>query len=636
MASELQGPPTVTQADPPLGRGGAALLLATVFASGAAVMILEMTAVRAVQPYFGSTTVVWTNVIAVVLAALALGYALGGRLADRRPSWGLLYGLLGAGGLLVALTAWLVTPVSGLFLEAGVDLEGVVSVLLWGSLGTALVLFAPPILLLGTVAPIAIRLLARRGLGRAVGSVFALSTLGSILGTYLPTLVLVPRIGSRGSILVAAGILLVASAAGLLTSGPRRGRRVAPALLLAAALALGAAAAGLVPPGRPAPRLDGGVATLLAEAESPYQYLTVREDVWPDGTERVLTINEGLYTWHALRVDDRVLSGSRYHDAYAVLPFLLDLEVGAALDLCVVGLACGVNAVQWHHFFSAPFDLHVDGAELDPAVVRLGRRYFDLPDEAPWLRVHTLDGRSLLERVPAEKRYDTIILDAFANELYVPFHLATREFFALCERRLERGGLLAMNVYARGADAPNLLAIENTMTAVFPTVLRVPHDEAGGYLLLARRGEAPIEVERLAPDAIHERFASWAGFTRWRETQEWSDLLALADAIRRTVRRAEHAPRHDPDHLVLTDDHAPLEWLTDRFLSRSEAELLAAGDDRSLALAALRARQGRLLLGIGLAWAGLLAAAGLLARAGSQPPRPDPEAAQPPSGASRR
>jgi MFS family permease len=177
-------------------------LLGTVFASGMAVMIVEMTAVRAMQPFFGSTTYVWTNVIAVVLAALAVGYAVGGRLADRFPSTTLLYGLLGVGGGVLLVSAWLVTPVSRLFLQDGIDLEGAVTVLLRGSLGASLILFAPPLLLLGMIAPITIRLLARGGVGRAAGSVFAVSTVGSILGTYLPALVLVPRIGSRGSILV--------------------------------------------------------------------------------------------------------------------------------------------------------------------------------------------------------------------------------------------------------------------------------------------------------------------------------------------------------------------------------------------------------------------------------------------------
>ena len=611
----------------PMPRSRVGLLHATVFASGAAVMIVEMTAVRAVQPFFGSTTYVWTNVIAVVLAALALGYALGGRLADRVPSARLLYQLLAVSGALVALAAVLATPVSLLFLEEGVDLEGVVSVLLWGSLGATLLLFAPPVLLLGAVGPLAIRLLARRGVGRAAGSVFALSTTGSILGTYLPTLWLVPHCGSRGSILVAAGILLVTAAVGLLAFGRSEGPRPAGPTVLAlaafvgAGLAAAAAAGALVPPGRPPPPLAGGEAVLLAERESPYHYLTVRDDRALEGPARVLTINEGLYSFHALRVPGRVLTGSRFYDAYAVLPFLLDLEPGDALPTCVVGLACGVGASQWHHFLTPLFDVHVDGAELDPEVLTLGRRYFDLAsEEAPWLRARSLDGRSLLAWTTPTAPYELIVVDAFANELYVPFHLATREFFQVCHRRLAGDGLLAMNVHAYDAASPNLRAIENTCASVFDHVLRVPHYETGGFLLLARRGPRGIDPARLAAPALRHRYEAWAGFDAWSRDTEWEDLLALADGVATSAAESGVRVAHRGDLPLLTDDDAPLEWLTDRFLWRAEADRLGAGDAAAQALHALRRKQTRWLLAIVAGWALLLAGLARLARGGASRP----------------
>lgn len=299
-----------------------------------------------------------------------------------------------------------------------------------------------------------------------------------------------------------------------------------------------------------------------------------------------------------------------------MLPLLLDIEPGESLRACIVGLACGVNAAQWHHFYAELYDLHIEGAELDPAVIDLGRRYFRLPDEnAPWLRILALDGRSMLERVPEETRYHAIVLDAFANELYVPFHLATLEFMELCERRLDDGGILAMNVYARGDDAPNLEAIENTMAHVFDHVMRIPHYDTGGYLLLARRGETPLDTSRLAPEAIEARFEAWPGFERWSRTAAWDDLVALADGIRRTAADRGHEVALRPAGRVLTDDHAPLEWLTDRFLRDSEEDLFATGGTRSLAISALRARQSTLLLLVGLVWAvALLGVARVVAR----------------------
>ena len=147
-----------------MGRARSLFLLASIFCSGAAVMIVEMTAVRVLQPRFGSTTYVWTNVIAVVLAALSVGYAVGGRLADRRPSPIPFYGLMCTGGVLVAASAWAATAVGNWFLPLDVDLEGLPSLLIRGSLGATLVLFAPATLVLVTLSPYAIRLLAEIGI----------------------------------------------------------------------------------------------------------------------------------------------------------------------------------------------------------------------------------------------------------------------------------------------------------------------------------------------------------------------------------------------------------------------------------------------------------------------------------------
>jgi len=571
-------------------------LLAAVGASGAAVMIVEMTAVRALQPYFGSTTFVWTNVIAVVLAALAVGYAVGGRLADRRPSAGVFFGLLAAGGLLVAGGAFLVPPVSRLFLSEGVNLEGLATVLVKGSLGATLLLFAPPLLLLGAVSPIAIRLLAAGGVGRAAGNVYAASTAGSIAGTYLPTLLLVPHLGSRGSLLVAACLLVLPAAAGLALVV--RGRGAASAAAILAVLSASAIAGAGAGPGRGAPPLpDGGVAVVLAERESPYQFLTVRDDRYPgEPVCRVLTINEGIYTFHSLRVEGRILTESRCYDDYSMLPLLLDLDPGAELRGAVVGFACGVNAAQWRHFWDGPFRLRVDGAELDPGVLALGREFFDLPAEgAGGLRPTAADGRPWLDALPAGTRYHLLVVDAFANELYIPFHLGTREFFELCLRRLEPGGVLAMNVYAVGEDSPNLGALENTLATVFGTCLRLSQYGGKNFVLVARNGKEPPDLSRLAPGRARERFGAR------KDVKEWDRLLELAakaagDAV-------VVAPR--PGLPVLTDDHAPLEWLTDRFIGSREPGIAGGRAE----VAALVRKQDRALAAVGAGWAVLLAAA---------------------------
>ncbi len=597
---------------PRLDHGGQAptwCLLSTAAASGAAVMTVEMSAVRTLQPFFGSTTPVWTNVIAVALGALALGYALGGRIADRRPSATLFFALLAAGGLLVTVAAAAVTPVSWAFLERGADLEPTASLLWKGSLGATLIVFAPPLVFFGMVTPLAVRLLASSGAGRAAGRVFAVSTAASVAGTYLPTFVLVPLLGSRGSLLVAAGMAIVPGAAGLAILGGRRSRVAAAAVVAAAALVAGLAD---LRPSRGAPVFDnGGVANVLAERESAYQYLTVREDTFPGGeVDRVLTMNEAAYSFHSLKIRGRVLTDSRHYDDYTVLPMLLDLPAGADLRLGVVGFACGVNAGQWRHFWDGPYRLRVEGAELDPEIVDLGREFFDLPAaDDHRVCVAVADGRVWLASLPAESRFDVLVIDAFANEIYMPFHLGTREFLELCSERLEPGGVLAMNVYAVGEDAPNLAALENTVATVFGTCVRSSRYGGRGFLLIAANGGEPADLGRLEPDSVLRRFGERA------DVAEWGRLLDLAAEVAEDV--ALVLPR--PDARVLTDDDAPLEYLTDRFVSDQERRLLGGAGDEEAArhrdrLAALSRKQDRMFASVAAAWAVVLVAAFLAVR----------------------
>ncbi len=587
---------TADTASPPLSRGAVAFLLTSVFCSGAAVMIVEMAAVRALQPFFGSTNYVWTNVIAVVMASLAIGYAVGGRLADTRGTPTLLYSLMACGGLAVMLGAWSVTFVSEALLPVEMHVEGVSATLARASLAATLILFAPPTLFLGMVSPMAVKLLAGKGVGIAAGRVFALGTVGSIVGTYLPTYTLIPNFGSRTTLDIAAAALIVPALIGLtISAGRRRTGRTAAASLAIAIVALTTGAMTPARPGRAVPELpDDGVATVLAEGESPYQYVTVREDRSRDGrTVRLLTLNEGVYTYHSLHVVGQVLTDSRYYDDYALLPMLLDLEPGAELRTAVVGLAGGVTAHQWQHFWSDLYDLHVDGAEIDPLVVEWGRRWFHLPkQDEPWLDIYVMDGRQMLVAAedgaevavsttsasgsttepsiahPAtsdddDRGYHIIVIDAFTHELYIPFHLGTQEFFELCKRKLAPGGIVAINVYAYRPDSPNLVALENTLATVFGAAVRVRQFWGGNFVLMARKAETPPDVTRLAPLRIDERFGMRD------EISEWSRLVDFAARV--PAKSAVVLP--DPNALVLTDDHAPLETLMDTVIDLKEDEI---------------------------------------------------------------
>ena len=410
-------------------------LSALVFGAGTGSLATEIAASRLLAPYFGSSTIVWANLIGIVLAALSLGYVLGGRVADRRPEPRLLGLIVLAAALWVAMTPFVARP----FLDATVtNLDDASAGAVIGSFFAVLLLFAPAVVLLGMVAPFAIRL----GItdvataGAVAGRFYALSTAGSLLGTFLPALILIPLIGTQRTLLATA-VVLALSATLLL------GRKL---LALAAALA----ALLVIPPG--AVKAETG---LLHDEESRYQYIQVvqRED-----GRRVLQLNEGVAV-HSVWREETVLTGGVW-DAFLVVPPLLDRPLRT---VAVLGNAGGTIARAYGVYYP---DAAIDGVELDPAVSTVGRRYFGMEDN-PRLTVHDADARPFLRRT--DERYDLIVADAY-HQPYVPFYLATREFFRLARERLTPGGILALNVATVPGDDSLLDGITGTLKHEFDHV----------------------------------------------------------------------------------------------------------------------------------------------------------------------
>src|SRR2546423_2677992 len=279
-------------------RVGSRRLGLVVFASGAAALATEISASRLLAPYFGASTVVWANVIGLILVYLSVGYWVGGKVADRRPEPRVLGAIVLAAGIFVAVTPFFARP----FLDAalrGFDSVSVGTVV--GSFVAALALFAVPVTLLGMVSPFAIRLALAdvREAGQVAGRLYALSTVGSILGTFVSALVAIEAVGTQRTLIGTAALLALASA---LLLGAR-----------ALAVALAVAALLLVPPGA-VKRAHG----LLYETESPYQYVSVVRE----GHARALRLNEGVVD-HSVWRRDSVLTGE-YWDLFLVLPQLLD------------------------------------------------------------------------------------------------------------------------------------------------------------------------------------------------------------------------------------------------------------------------------------------------------------------------
>jgi spermidine synthase len=342
---------------------------------------------------------------------------------------------------------------------------------------------------------------------------YALSTAGSLRGTSLPALLLIPAIGTQRTFLVIAALLALSSCFLL---GPRY-------LVVAAALA----ALVAVPPGAVKPE-----AGLLHEETSYHQYIQVVER--PDG-RRVLHLNEGVAV-HSVWQADSVLTGGVW-DAFLAVPPLL----GRPLErVAILGNAAGTTARALGVYYP---EATVDGVELDPAVSRVGRRYFGM-DDNPLLRVHDADARPFLRSTDA--RFDLIVVDAY-HQPYVPFYLATREFFQLVRDRLAPDGIVALNVAAVPDDDRLVRAIGRTLAAEFPQVLEWP---ALRFNTIVLGFADPLDGEELG-----RRLRSGP-----------SDLAPLRELL------ARDAEPLDPSGRPWTDDRAPVEWLTDRMIISYAAE----------------------------------------------------------------
>jgi spermidine synthase len=443
-----------------------------------------------------------------VLVALSAGYALGGRLADRAPYMSRLCQLVVAAAILLAAIPYL----SGPLLRLASTAIGSLSVGAFiGSLLAVLALVALPVLLLGTVAPFAIRLsLARtEESGSVSGRLYALSTAGSLLGTFLAALVLIPFAGTHRTFLAFALALAIVAVPGL----SRRWAIVPVALAILLAL----------PPGGIDLHVAGG-GRVIFETETPYQYARVVQR--PDG-ERLLQLNEGVAV-HSLYRPGSYLTGD-YWDEFLALPFAVSPR--APGRIAILGDAAGTTARAYGRYFPRTA---VDAVELDGKLTEIGRRFFALGSR-PGLRTITADARPWLASAPG--RYDAIFLDAY-RQPYIPFYLATREFFALIRSHLHRGGVLVVNVgHPAGSDALER-AVSATLRAVFPAVARDP-SQATNTLVIA--SALPIT----------------AGALR-------SALPTLPAALRETAlagaARLAPALRGGP---VYTDDVAPVEWLVD-------------------------------------------------------------------------
>jgi spermidine synthase len=487
-----------------------------VFVSGVTSMGLEILAGRMIAPQFGSSIFTWGSIIGVFLAALGYGYHRGGKRAAARATRGRM-------ARLFLLTA---AYVAGLILAGDVLLRATARLPLPGrfaSLPAVVVLFGPPTYALGYVSPYAAELSTKEGLGAASGHVYALGTVGSIVGAFGTTFFLIPALGID-HIALLFGLLAAGTAVALVGLGDREQAAASAAvgLLLVAAVAVGSGAAGITVEGR-----------VVHETQTPYQHLEVIDR----GDRRTLYLDGQPHSAMDLDDPDRhVFEYTRYFH----LPLLMTDDVDRVLFV-------GGGGFTGPRRFVEEYDVTVDVVEIDPAVVDAATRYFGV-EESERLRIHTGDGRQFLRET--DRTYDLIVLDAYRKDK-VPFQLTTVEFMRLARDRLDDDGVLFANLIsaASGPASRFYRAEYRTMARVFPQVYGFP----------TRGGTVVQNVEVIAT----KRETAFTEAELLARNERRSIGIDLAGEIR-TYERAP--PTGDVP--VLRDDRAPVDSLLDPMVGR--------------------------------------------------------------------
>jgi spermidine synthase len=463
-------------------------LLSIVALAGAGTMVVELAAVRVLAPWFGSSVAVWTNVIGVVLLALALGYLLGSRLAARSDPGRLLGWSLVVAALAVAWLPVLANPVAGVFLPEGVTLDRAASLLVWGSLASAFVLFAPAALALGCVGPLAVECVQQRSgghAGTAGGAVLFASTMGSLVGTFGTTHYLVPVVGiSLCFQLAGAGLALL----GLVTLAMNRAR------LLSGGAATLAVIAALLAPGYRPPGLAQG-STLLAAEQSPYQTLRIVQSGEENQLMRQLQVNEGFDSFQSVwQPETGLLPPGYYYNYFALPPWWSGAQ--ESWRCLVLGLGAGTSWRVLEGTLPEGVELDAHGVELDPQVVALARRWMELPDNRPGRKAWSgWDARAALSAMDGE--FDQIVLDTYANQMEIPAHLCSLEFFEEVEAQLVPGGWLCINIGGFDTTDPVVRAVAGTAAAAFGRevlIARVPFSR-NCVAFLRRDAEVPRPLQ---------------------------------------------------------------------------------------------------------------------------------------------
>lgn len=510
-------------------------LYITEFISGMAVMAAELGASRLLAPYFSSSQIVWTIIIGTIMIALALGSVWGGRKADRDPNPDKLYMRIMIAAVWIALIPlvgkYLIIIISGLLIVTVSTNFLVIAAFL-----SCIIIFVPPLFLLGTVTPGLVKFASDSLDNNAtvVGRLSACNTIGSILGTFLPTFVTIPAVGTFVTFLIFSGALLVLPIAYFVASRVR--------LLISSIAVLIFIGSSVFSP------ITGFAfweRNLAYEGESIYNYLQVKEL-----SDRTILSTNVLFGVQSVTMKQPGLTGMYYDTALAAPA--LSAHADSAL---ILGMGTGTYARQLRQYYPK---MAITGVEIDEKISRLATEYFSEPSD---IDVATYDGRAWL--AASKATFDVIMVDAY-QDITIPFQMSSTQFFSLVKQHLNPGGVMVvnMNMVSSGSGSINE-ALTTTMASIFGHLnmayADVPHTtnrevfaqnkDIGGTNVGGNGFEHDGIMTGLDPLTLAN-----SAFERTKSGE-------LQIAMKDVGERAQRVTPASPSALTLTDDKAPVELL---------------------------------------------------------------------------
>ena len=419
-------------------------LYATEFFAGMSVMAVELGASRLLAPYFSSSQIVWTIIIGTIMIAMALGNVYGGRLADQNSDPALLYRRIIIAAIWIAAIPfagkYIIAFIAGLLITT-ID----TNLLTWAAFLSCMTIFVYPLFLLGTVTPCLVKY-ATDSLddnGKIVGNLGAFQTIGSIIGTFIPTFVTIPAVGTAITFLIFSSILLIIGLIYFISIGRNQKMIAASTIVFILLSALGTSSSFAFW------RTD-----ITLEDESIYNYLQVRDDA-----QRTVLSTNVMFGVQSIRVKDRQLTGMYYDYALAAPTIFSDRT---EIKILVLGMGAGTFAERCRHYFPQS---KIIGVEIDEKITSIAREYFNLPSDIP---IVTYDGRAYLQSV--DEKFDVIMVDAY-QDITIPFQMSTTEFFSMVRDHLTADGVMVVNMSLRDESEGSINeCLTDTIAANFSDV----------------------------------------------------------------------------------------------------------------------------------------------------------------------